>query len=109
MFHYNSKISQTKSTSNESQTGPSQEGCEEVIEIGSGYGAPCDQSDYGCCPDGVTPATGPGDAGCEDDTETKQPDPPVVTSTGDSDIDIDVPGEMFELVLCIVNLYTSFY
>ena len=43
--------------------GPNQEGCEE-IEISSGDGAECDQSTYGCCPDGVTAATGPNNRGC---------------------------------------------
>ena len=44
-------------------SGPNQEGCEE-IEISSGDGAECDQSTYGCCPDGVTAATGPSNRGC---------------------------------------------
>ena len=59
--------------------GPNQEGCEE-IEISSGDGADCDQSTYGCCPDGVTMAQGPSNEGCDGvvvevpDTDVYYPD-----------------------------------
>lgn len=68
-------------------SGPDQEGCE-VIEISSGDGADCDQTDYGCCPDGQTPAKGPSDAGCDDTAETVSPG----EGRDNTDIDIDVPG-----------------
>ena len=60
-------------------SGPNQEGCEE-IEISSGDGADCDQSTYGCCPDGVTMAQGPSNEGCDGvvvevpDTDVYYPD-----------------------------------
>ncbi len=38
--------------------GPHGSGCEE------GSGAVCEDSEFGCCPDGVTPAEGPGHSGC---------------------------------------------
>ena len=64
-------------------SGPNQEGCEE-IEISSGDGADCDQSTYGCCPDGVTIATGPNDEGCDGDGVYEIPD----TNTGGTDTDV---------------------
>lgn len=64
-------------------SGPNQEGCEE-IEISSGEGEPCDQSTYGCCPDGVTMATGPNEQGCYS---------VVIGRTDDVDLVPDVSGK----------------
>lgn len=41
-------------------TGPDGEGCEE------GSGSVCEDSDYGCCSDGFTPAEGPNKEGCNE-------------------------------------------
>lgn len=61
--------------------GPNLDGCDE-IEIGSGD-VPCDQSEYGCCPDGATAATGPRDAGCDIFVDSSEPD------TDSDDITVD--------------------
>ena len=46
--------------------GPDYEGCDPV---GSGD-EPCHDSYYGCCPDGVTMATGPDGQGCQSEATT---------------------------------------
>jgi hypothetical protein len=64
-------------------SGPDDEGCPE------GSGSVCEESVFGCCPDGVTPANRPNQGGCDVETRplpetlttetpqliTKQPDP----------------------------------